>query len=93
VAIDHFSRKVVCVRALEGPNAGWIIEALEQAMRQHGIPKHIISDQAKAFVGDAFAELQRQWNIKPRFGAVGKHGSQPIASRTPHGFSCATFAC
>jgi hypothetical protein len=32
VAIDHFSRKVVCVAPPEGPNAGWIIEALEQAM-------------------------------------------------------------
>jgi len=32
VAIDHFSRKVVCVAPLEGPNAGWIIEALECAI-------------------------------------------------------------
>ena len=46
VAIDHFSRKVVCLAPLEGPNAGWIIEALEQAIQQHGAPKHIISDQA-----------------------------------------------
>ena len=44
VAIDHFSRKVVCTVPLEGPNAGWIIEALEQAMQKHGAPKHIISD-------------------------------------------------
>jgi transposase len=57
VAIDHFSRKVVCVAPLEGPNAGWIIEALEQAMRRHGGTKHIISDQANIFTGDAFARL------------------------------------
>ena len=44
VAIDHFSRKVMCVAPLEGPNAGWIIEALEQAMRTYGAPKHVISD-------------------------------------------------
>jgi putative transposase len=75
VAIDHLSRKVVCVAPLEGPNAGWIIKALEQAMQKHGAPKHLISDQASVFVGDAFAELLRQWNSKPRFGAVGKHGS------------------
>jgi len=42
VTIDHFSRKVVCVAPLEGPTAGWIIEALDQAMRKHGAPKHII---------------------------------------------------
>ena len=81
VAIDHFSRKVVCAAPLEGPNAGWIIEALERALQKHGAPKHIISDQAKVFVGDVFAELLRQWNIKPRFGAVGKHGSIAVTER------------
>jgi putative transposase len=81
VAIDHFSRKVVCVAPLEGPNAGWIVEALEQAMQKHGAPKHIISDQAPVFVGDVFAELLKQWNIKPRFGAVGKHGSIAVTER------------
>ena len=53
VAIDHFSRKVVCIVPLEGPNAGWIIEALECAMQKHAAPKYIISDQASVFVGDA----------------------------------------
>jgi len=81
VAIDHFSRKLVCVAPLEGPNAGWIVEALEQAMRKQGGPKHIISDQAPVFVGDVFAELLKQWNIKPRFGAVGKHGSIAVTER------------
>ena len=81
VAIDHFSRKVMCVAPLEGPNAGWIVEALEQAMRKHGAPKHIISDQAPVFVGDAFAELLKQWNIKPRTGAVGQHGSIAVTER------------
>jgi transposase len=57
VAIDHFSRKVVCVAPLEGPNTGWIVEALGQAMRKHGAPKHIISDQASVFIGEVFAEL------------------------------------
>jgi transposase InsO family protein len=81
VAIDHFSRKVVCVVPLEGPNTGWIIEALEQVMQKHRAPKHIISDQAKVFVGDAFAELLKQWSIKPRFGAVGRHGSIAVTER------------
>jgi len=81
VAIDHFSRKVMCVAPLEGPNAGWIIDALEQALRKHGAPKHLISDQDPVFVGNAFAELLRQWNIKPRFGAVGKSGSIAVTER------------
>ncbi len=81
VAIDHFSREVMGVAPLEGPNAGWIIEALEQAMRKHGAPQHLISDQDPVFVGAAFAELLRQWNIKPRFGAIGKHGSIAVTER------------
>jgi transposase InsO family protein len=81
VAIDHFSRKVVCTMPLEGPNAGWIIDVLEQTIQEYGTPKHIISDQAKVFVGDAFAELLRQWNIKPRLGAIGKHGSIAVTER------------
>jgi transposase InsO family protein len=81
VAIDHFSRKVVCIVPLEGPNAGWIVEGLGQAMQKHGVPKHIISDQANVFVGDVFTELLKQWNIKPRVGAVGKHGSIAVMER------------
>ena len=58
-----------------------VIDALERAMQEHGAPKHIISDQAKVFTGDAFAELLKQWNIKPRFGAVAKHGSIAVTER------------
>ena len=72
VAIDHFSRKVVCVAPLEGPNAGWIIEALECAMQKHGAPKHIISDQASVFVGDAFAV-----GLTARLSRDPQDGSEP----------------
>jgi len=37
VAIDHFSRKVVANCPLEDPNAGWVVEVLEEAfLRQAG---------------------------------------------------------
>jgi len=81
VAIDHFSRKVVCTAPLEGPNAAWIINALECATQAHGKPKHIISDRAKVFVGAVFAALVSQLNVKPRFGAIGKHGSIAVTER------------
>ncbi|HUU18183.1 MAG TPA: DDE-type integrase/transposase/recombinase, partial [Sedimentisphaerales bacterium] len=81
VVIDHFSRKVMSVTPLEGPNAGWINNALESAIEKHGSPKHIISDQASVFTGDVFAELLDSWNIKPRLGAVGKHGSISVTER------------
>jgi transposase InsO family protein len=81
VAIDHFSRRVVACCPLEGPNAGWVVEVLEIAFLRHGAPKHIISDQEGVFVSDAFAALLRDWNIKRRFGAVGKHGSIAVTER------------
>ena len=81
VVIDHFSRKVMSVTPLEGPNAGWINNALENAMEEHDAPKHIISDHASVFTGDVFAELLDSWNIKPRLGAVGKHGSISVTER------------
>jgi transposase len=63
VVIDHFSRKVMSVTPLEGPNTGWINNALENAMEEHDAPKHIISDHASVFTGDVFAELLDRWNI------------------------------
>ena len=81
VVIDHFSRKVMAAVPLEGPNAGWINNALESAIEKYGAPKHIISDQATVFTGEVFAELLASWNIKPRLGAVGKHGSISVTER------------
>jgi putative transposase len=81
VAIDHFSRKVVASCPLEGPNAGWVVEALEEAFSRHGAPKHLISDQEKVFTSDVFRDLLWRWHVKQRFGAVGKHGSIAVTER------------
>jgi transposase len=75
VAIDHFSRAVMAVVPLEGPNAGWVVEAMEEAFVQYGAPRHLISDQEGVFISDAFQDLLIRWDVKQRFGAVGKHGS------------------
>jgi transposase InsO family protein len=81
VAVDHFSRSMTAVSALEGPNAGWVVEALEQAFVRHGPPKHIITDQEGVFASDAFRDLLHEWNVRQRFGAVGKHGSIAVTER------------
>lgn len=81
VVIDHFSRKVMSVTPLEGPNAGWINNALETAIERHGAPKHIVSDQARVFIGKVYAKLLERWTIKPRLGAIGKHGSISVTER------------
>ena len=81
VVIDHFSRKVMAAVPLEGPNAGWINNAMEIAIEKYGPPKHIISDQAHVFTGEVFAELLGKYEIKPRLGAIGKHGSIAVTER------------
>jgi len=81
VAADHFSRMVTGVCPLEGPNASWVVDALEAAFLRHGPPKHIITDQEGVFISSVFAELLRQWNVKQRFGAVGRHGSIAVTER------------
>ncbi|UCE50350.1 MAG: DDE-type integrase/transposase/recombinase [Phycisphaerales bacterium] len=81
VVIDHFSRKVMSVTPFEGPNAAWTNNALESAIGRHGAPKHIISDHASVFTGGVFAELLDNWSIKPRLGAVGKHGSISVTEK------------
>jgi transposase InsO family protein len=81
VAIDHFSRKVVASCPPEGPNAGWVVEVLEEAFLHHGAPKHIITDQEKVFTSEVFRDLLWRWNVKQRLGAVGKHGSIAVTER------------
>jgi transposase InsO family protein len=81
VAIDHFSRKVVACCPLEGPNAGWVVGAMEEAFAQHGAPRHLISDQEGVFISDAFREVLIPWDVRQRFGAVGKHGSIAVTER------------
>ena len=45
VAIDHYSRRIVCVAPLEGANAGWTVEVLQRSFEESGAPKHITTDQ------------------------------------------------
>ena len=81
VAIDHFSRRVVAARPLDGPNAGWVADELEAAFEKLGQPKHIITDRGSVFTGRTFRELLNRWNVKHRLGAVGQHGSIAVTER------------
>ena len=55
---------------------------LGRAIRAAGrAPKHLISDKGSQFWCDAFKAWCRRRNIKPRFGAVGRHGSIAVVER------------
>jgi transposase InsO family protein len=87
---DHFSRKVIAIRTFpKEPSASDIVSLLEEAVRIEGCsPKHLITDKGIQFFNSKShrpnADLQT-WlsahNVKPRFGAVGKHGSIAILER------------
>jgi putative transposase len=81
VAIDHFSRKVVCVRPLAGQSTQCIIDALELAFRTLGPPKHLISDRGSGFDSAEMTDFLKPFGVKQRFGAVGKHGSIAVTER------------
>ena len=81
VIVDHYSRRAISIRPLEGPNAGWVTQALEDSFRQLGSPRHLISDQGAIFTGTAFADLLNKWDVKHRLGAIGKHGSISVTER------------
>ena len=70
---------VRCFRS--NPTAPQVTDALDIAFAVEGItPKYIISDQ-----GSQFREDYKDWcdarGVKPRFGAIGQHGSIAVVER------------
>ncbi len=81
LVIDHFSRKVVAVTPLEGPNAGVVIDALDIAFENSGSSKLLITDQGSVFTSAAFREFFDYNRVKLRYGTVGEHGSIAVTER------------
>src|SRR3989339_1511236 len=83
VIVDHFSRKSVGFALFrKQPTSGDVRAALERAVKITGkAPKYIISDKGVQFFCDDYKDWCRVNNVKPRFGAVGKHGSIAITER------------
>jgi putative transposase len=82
LVVDHFSRSVVANGAFEGqPSASQVCEVLERAMRSaRRAPRHLVSDRGPQFRSRYHAWC-RAHGVKPRFGAVGQHGSIAIIER------------
>src|SRR5262249_1291107 len=82
VVLDPFSRSVVGFEVFSSaPTADQVVRALERIVQQgRGPPKHIVSDK-----GVQFRAAYRAWcdahRIRPRFGAVGQHGSIAVIER------------
>jgi transposase InsO family protein len=82
--IDHFSRRSMGCAAFKcRPTSEEVTAALDRIMSAENVrPKHLIVDQGSEFKCEHF---ENDWckarNIRPRFGAVGQHGSIAVVER------------
>jgi len=83
VAEDHFSRRAMGFRVFgKQPTAGEVRAFLARTIRKAGAtPKYIISDKGPQFWCDGFKRWCERRGIRPRFGAVGWHGSIAVVER------------
>jgi len=83
VVIDHFSRRVIGFSVFKKkPTSKEVRSFLNRAFRESRmIPKHLITDKDSIFYCDTFKKWCKRYKIKPRYGAVGKHGSIAIIER------------
>jgi transposase InsO family protein len=83
VVVDHFSRAVVGFAVFfRRPTSQEIQRSLSLAMRRaRRSPKYIITDKGRQFGCPSYRQWCRRRAIRPRFGAVGRHGSIVVVER------------
>jgi transposase InsO family protein len=83
VAIDHFSRRAMGFTVFQkNPDSRDVRSFLGRAMHQaQAKPKYLICDKGKQFWCRGFKDWCRRKGIRPRFGAVGQHGSVAVVER------------
>lgn len=83
VVIDHFSRSVIGFAVFKKkPNSLEVRLFLGRAFQKAQVqPKHLITDKDNIFFCDAFKKWCKRKNTRPRFGAIGKHGSIAVIER------------
>ena len=81
--MDHYSRRIMGIRLFRRqPTSADVRAFLGRSIGDaHATPKHLISDKGSQFWCDGFKEWCRDNGIKPRFGAMGQHGSIAITER------------
>jgi putative transposase len=67
---------------LKCPSGFDVGKAFEEICYENGVsPKHLVLDHGTQFYCKETLDWCRKRNIKPRFGAVGKHGSIAVVER------------
>ena len=82
LVLDVFSRFPLAWKVfwLE-PSASDIRRLISKAIRRHGPPRYLVSDQGSQFTAQLLRRWLRAQGIHQRFGAIGKTGSIAIIER------------
>ena len=83
VAIDHYSRRLISIVTFpKKPDSRAIRRFLESGIRSAGAaPDYLICDKDRTFWCKTFRSWCRRKGIRPRYGALGKHGSIAVVER------------
>ena len=84
VVLDHYSRRSMgCAVLRQAPRAAAIRSFLGRVIRSVGTaPKYLISDKGSQFwPTPSYQHWCRRRHIRPRFGALGAHGSIAVLER------------
>ena len=83
VAIDHYSRRLMSLAVFpKKTDSRTVCTFLESVIRTvDSRPKYLLCDKDKVFWCKTFKDWCRRNEVKPRYGAVGEHGSIAVVER------------
>ena len=83
VAVDHYSRRAMAFAVFPNrPKSVSVRTFLGKIIARHNAtPKYLICDKDSIFWCDDFKRWCRRKGIRPRYGAVGQHGSIAVVER------------
>ena len=83
VVVDHYSRRAMGFSLfLKRPTSLIVRSFLEKAVTRAGAtPKYLVCDKDSIFWCEGFKRWCRRKRIRPRYGAVGQHGSIAVIER------------
>ena len=84
LVIDHYSRRCMGFALFKNkPTSLQVRQFLGRVVKQaDAVPKHLVCDQGTQFTDKSFKKwCKRKLGRKPRYGAVGQHGSIAVIER------------
>lgn len=83
VIMDHCSRRIMGITLFSREPTSEAMRAfLGRTIHATGVtPRHLVTDQGPQFTCQNFKPWCRRKGIRPRFGAIGEHGSMAVIER------------